>query len=145
MKKINEQFPELVKTYDPEVYDFTNLFLHYAEDDRGLPLEFYQLSQGYCFYFAYVFNRVMGGELHSYIFFELSVGHTFVKYKDKFFDGKYLKGVHDCRVILNPLGKGGTRLEHQSLDDFKVAWNLRADLCAHFEKTVAKILAHNRA
>ena len=108
------------------VESFTQKFLQTAQaiDSAGRPTRA-ELTCGVCFYWAYVFHKIYGGQLITLESQKLKggfAGHAIVYYQGKYYDGHCPAGTS------NPHDLGaGTIIRHRSRKGFMLKWKLHQD------------------
>ena len=132
--------------------DFNELFLQHIttgiDDLIGRPTES-QLNENLCYYWAYVFSKVIGGHLCSFRMtreakintqFDKISEHAFVQLDNKFYDSRHLGGV-DWAADLYPNDfdlSDYTVVEYSSDDAFLSDWGVQTE-CCFMKETVKRI------
>lgn len=127
-----------------KVKSFTQTFLLAAkpiDKSRDLP-EPHTLAHGFCFYYAYIFKKVLGGDLYTHMTPDLA-GHAFIRYRGKFYDGDNLKGVKDWRDLQPYLKRASDKyLFRQTPSQFRTNWWVDKKMNKTFD-SVSKIVKGN--
>ena len=127
-----------------KVKRFTKTFLLAAKPiDKSGDLPSPQtLAHGFCFYYAYIFYKVLGGDLYTHMTPDLA-GHAFIKYRGKFYDGDNTQGVLDWRDLQPYLKRANeSYLSKQSPSQFKKRWWVNKKMTITFN-SVSKIVKEN--
>ena len=107
----------------------TSLFLKRgrAVDSMGRPLR-EELCSGVCYYWAYVFLKVLGGKPVSLITKKFPcggfAGHAVVYYKGKYFDGENPQGCKDPHQLINDPRSETQVVKHSSLGAYVKYWKI---------------------
>lgn len=80
-------------------------------------------NHGLCFYWAFVFHKLFGGQLVSVLNKE-GVGHALVRLNDRFYDASTPDGVKEWRHIKQLKNFPTSAYQELSRKDFIALWNL---------------------
>jgi hypothetical protein len=123
-------------------HEFTDIFIKQAKPipNEGSPTNRWIASHGLCWYWAYAFVQVMGGEIYSYQTKDRS-GHCFVKYKGFFYDSETFEGKVIWKNLQTYLKKtSDSKLKkHQTIGGFLKSWGLNENHVQVFNDTIKEI------
>lgn len=110
------------------VSQFTESFLKHAKElpgDFARPSGRTILAHGLCWYYAYVFSKVLGGKVYSYQNQEGS-GHCFIKLQGKFYDSENEEGIDSWKKLQRYMNRASARnlTIHRSLGGIASSWRV---------------------
>lgn len=126
------ELPELLIKYGKEL------------DGMGRPSSRWYLANGLCWYYAYVFKHILGGEIYSYQN-KKGWGHCFIKYNGLFYDAESLSGKKSWKELQRYLNKVSDKnlVKHRSLSGFVNHWKISC-YQEDFNKSVFNIQEYRR-
>lgn len=123
--------------------EFTEQFIlrAYPLSEYGSPNSRRYAANGLCWYYAYVFKQVLGGEIYSFQRASDRTGHCFVKYKGLFFDAESFDGLSNWKHLQKYLRTVSDEqlVRHNSMNGFFKKWKLSKEDQIVFDKIVTEI------
>lgn len=120
---------------------FPKAFLLAAKpiDKSGNLPDLNTLAHGFCYYYAFIFSQVIGGDLYTHMTPD-KAGHAFVKFKGKFYDGDSWEGKKDWRDLQPYLKRANEKYVFKSNPkEFLKTWWVKKDKHKVFQDVIGLI------
>lgn len=138
-----KELPWLVIKYGEEINESTRPktkeYISNGVRDIGLPSSRWYLANGLCWYYAYIFKHIFGGEIYSYQNKE-GRGHCFVKYNGLFYDAETIEGKKSWKHLQRYLNTVPDKnlVKHRTITGFLSHWKIH-QFKESFDKSIYNI------